>query len=335
MIAGGIDFAAPWAALAAPLPWLLGLRRAVPQHPGGAIRWPHWPELQTWAQRPGSARSFPGWLPALGWLLLCLAAARPVVWSEQQPTERSGRELLLAVDVSGSMAADDMLIGGQRVDRLTAVKAVLGDFLQRRRGDRVGLILFGQQAYLMTPLTLDLGSVRYQLDTSAIGLAGRETAIGDAIGLAVKRLRERPPAERVLVLLTDGVNTAGTLDPDTATELAVEHGLRIHTIGMGSEQGARSGLLGLVLPGSGAEIDEAMLTRIAERSGGRYFRARNTRDLVQIYAELDRLEPLPEPAAAVRIQQERFLLPLVIALLIFLLHWARGLGLGQRTGATG
>lgn len=242
---------------------------------------------------------------------------------------------MLAVDVSGSMAANDMLIGGQRVDRLTAVKAVLGDFLQRRQGDRVGLILFGQQAYLMTPLTLDLASVRYQLETSAIGLAGRETAIGDAIGLAVKRLGDRPPAERVLVLLTDGVNTAGALDPDTATALAIEHGLRIHTIGMGSEQGARSGLLGLMLPGSGAEIDEAMLTSIAERSGGRYFRARNTRELVQIYAELDRLEPLPEPAAAVRIQHERFPLPLAAGLLVFLLHWVRGLGLGRRSGVPG
>ena len=317
-----IDFALPWAFLAAPLPWLLALRptRAPTGVAAGAIRWPHAQVLGSLALETGGRRRFPGVVAALAWLLLCAAAARPVEWTELAPTERSGRELMLAVDVSGSMAADDMLIGGRRVDRLTAVKAVAGDFLERREGDRVGLILFGQQAFLMTPLTLDLASVRFQLDTSAIGLAGRETAIGDAIGLAVKRLRERPEAERVLVLLTDGVNTAGALEPRTATDLAIQHGLRIHTIGMGSDQAGRGGLFGLAMPASGAEIDEAMLTEIAERTGGRYFRARNTRELVDIYAELDRLEPLAEPGPAVRLQRERFILPLAAALCLLLLH---------------
>lgn len=322
-----IDLAAPWALLAAPAPWLLALartRRVSAAAQVGAIRWPHGSDLQGVAQLPGGGRRFPGVLPALAWLLLCCAAARPVEWSEEVPTQRSGRELMLAVDVSGSMAADDMIIGGQRVDRLTAVKAVLGDFLERRKGDRVGLVLFGQQAFLMTPLTLDLASVRYQLDTSAIGLAGRETAIGDAIGLAVKRLRDRPPAERVLILLTDGVNTAGALDPASATQLAVEHGLRIHTIGMGSEQGGRSGLFGLMMPAAGAEIDEAMLTRIAEQTGGRYFRARDARELANIYSELDRIEPLPDAAPAVRIQEERFVWPLAIGLALLFLQRAAG-----------
>ena len=318
-----IDLVLPWVLLAAPLPWLAALFAARSESApaqAGAIRWPHGSDLPSSTPRRAGGGRFPGVLPALAWLMLCLAAARPVEWSEQQPTQRSGRELMLAVDVSGSMAADDMIIGGQRVDRLTAVKAVLGDFLERREGDRVGLILFGQQAFLMTPLTLDLASVRYQLDTSAIGLAGRETAIGDAIGLAVKRLRERPPAERVLILLTDGVNTAGALDPASATQLAVEHGLRIHTIGMGSEQGGRSGLFGLMMPAAGAEIDEAMLTDIAERTGGRYFRARDARELASIYAELDRIEPLPDAAPAVRIQREQFMLPLAIALVLLLLQ---------------
>ncbi|MCK7594562.1 vWA domain-containing protein [Pseudomarimonas salicorniae] len=319
-----MELAAPWALTLLPLPWLLAWRRSEGSQriAAGAIRWPHWKEVSALAAKLAPRRNFPGWLPGLAWLLLCLAAARPVEWSEQMPTQRSGRELMLAVDVSGSMAADDMVIGGRRVDRLTAVKAVAGDFLERRQGDRVGLILFGQQAFLMTPLTLDLASVRYQLDTSAIGLAGRETAIGDAIGLAVKRLRERPEAERVLVLLTDGVNTAGALDPESATQLAVQHGLRVHTIGMGSEDGGRSGLFGLMMPATGAEIDEAMLTSIAERTGGRYFRARNARELAEIYAELDRLEPLPESASPVRLQRERFMLPLAAGLAVLMLAWA-------------
>lgn len=307
-------FAWPWMWLLLPLPWLLArLPRAVGLHAAGAIRWPHWADIGSLGGERAPSRR-PGPLVILCWLLVCGAAARPVSWTELAPSQRSGRELMLAVDVSGSMAADDMLIGGQRVDRLTAVKAVAGDFLTRRQGDRVGLILFGQQAYLLTPLTLDLASVRYQLETSAIGLAGRETAIGDAIGLAAKRLREREPAQRLLILLTDGVNTAGALSPERAAQLAVDSGLRIHAIGMGSEGGGRRGLFGLGMPAPGAEIDEAMLEAITAQTGGRYFRARNARELVEIYAEIDRLEPIADPGPGVRLQRELYPWPLALAL---------------------
>lgn len=318
------DFAWPWMWLLLPLPWVLARWRDASISARGAIRWPHWDDLAGLGSTAVAQRR-PSFLVLLCWLLACCAAARPVSWSEIAPSERSGRELMLAVDVSGSMAADDMIIGGQRVDRLTAVKAVAGDFLSRRQGDRVGLILFGQQAYLLTPLTLDLASVRYQLETSAIGLAGRETAIGDAIGLAVKRLRERDPAERLLVLLTDGVNTAGALAPERAAQLAADNGLRIHTIGMGSEGGSGPSLFGLSLPAAGAEIDEAMLEAIAAKTGGRYFRARNSRELVEIYAEIDRLEPLPDPGPTVRLQHELFPWPLgaALACLLLLLRPAR------------
>lgn len=330
-----IDLLWPWCFALLPLPWLLA--RFAPAAAGarsGAIRWPHWSDVESLqAGRP--LRRGPGMLAAVAWVLLCAAASRPVEWSELAPTESSGRELLLAVDVSGSMAADDMVIGGQRVDRLTAVKAVAGDFLERRRGDRIGLILFGQQAFLLSPLTADLASVRYQLDTSTIGLAGRETAIGDAIGLAVKRLRDRPPAERVLVLLTDGVNTAGSLSPERATDLAVSSGLRIHTIGMGSDGGPRQGMFGLMLPATGAEIDEAMLEAIASRTGGRYFRARNASELAQIYSELDRLEPLAEPGPAVRLQRELFHWPLAAALVLLLAGLLADAGLRRPLVARG
>jgi Mg-chelatase subunit ChlD len=154
----------------------------------------------------------------------------------------AGRDLMLAVDISGSMREEDMLIGNQVVDRLTAVKAVAGDFIERREGDRIGLILFGQQAYLQTPLTFDRATARTLLFESAVGLAGRETAIGDAIGLAVKRLRDAPAAERVLVLLTDGANTAGSIAPLKAAELANEAGMRIHTIGVGGDPRSAFGL---------------------------------------------------------------------------------------------
>jgi hypothetical protein len=211
----------PLVLLSLPLPLLV--RRLLPpaaEGNGAALRVPFFGELETLAGvgvARGSSRSAWAWL---AWALLCLAAARPQWVGEAQSLPMSGRDLMLAVDVSGSMAAEDMEIGGRNVDRLTAVKVVLGDFLQRRIGDRVGLVLFGQFAYQMTPLTFDRNSVRYQLETSAIGLAGRETAIGDAIGLAVKRLRQRPSDQRVLILLTDGVNTAGQLPPLKAAEIA-------------------------------------------------------------------------------------------------------------------
>ena len=152
-------------------------------------------------------------LATLAWVLLVIAAARPQHVGEPLQLPVSGRDLMLAVDISGSMEAEDMTVSGQVVSRLTAVKAVAGDFIERRKSDRLGLILFGDQAYLQTPLTFDRKTVRTQLDEAAIGLAGKRTAIGDAIGLAVKRLRDQPQENRVLVLLTDGDNTAGEVTP--------------------------------------------------------------------------------------------------------------------------
>ena len=314
------EFAWPLVLLCLPLPWLarLLLPRA-PESAGTALRVPFFGELIALA---GSRRARAGArsliLPALAWVLLCIAAARPQYVGEVEALPQTGRDLLLAVDVSGSMAAEDMQIGGRTVDRMTAVKVVVGDFLARRAGDRVGLLLFGQQAYQVTPLTFDLASVRYQLETSAVGLAGRETAIGDAIGLAVKRLRERPGDERVLILLTDGVNTAGELPPLKAAELAASNNVRVYTVAVGSE-GGRMNMLGLSMPTPGAEIDEATLTKIADSTGGRFFRARDTSELAGIYAELDRLEPAAQEGEKLRPRTELFPHPLALALLLGLL----------------
>src|SRR5690606_7201545 len=208
-------------------------------------------------------------------------------------------------------------------------KAVLADFLDRREGDRVGLIVFGQRAYALSPLTLDRESVRSQLLDSVVGLAGRETALGDAIGLAVTRLRGQPSGQRVLVLLTDGVNTAGQLDPVKAAELARAHDVRIHTVAFGGDMAS---LFGLRLPPNAAEIDEAMLQRIAATTGGRAFRARDADELAGIYAEIDRLEPVQRPGEAVRPPVERYPWPLAAALVLGLLAtWQPGRR--HRTGA--
>lgn len=143
---------------------------------------------------------------------------------------------MLAVDLSGSMEMEDFVVADQVVNRLVATQQVAGQFIERRTGDRVGLILFGEKAYLQAPLTFDRTTVRTLLDEAVIGLAGDKTAIGDAIGLAIKRLRNNPAHQRVLILLTDGANTAGEIPPLQAAELAAQEGLRIHTIGVGADE---------------------------------------------------------------------------------------------------
>lgn len=314
-------FAWPWCWLLLPAPWLL--RRLLPalQADTPALRVPYGERLDAVASggsRHQRAAGVP-WLAWLAWSLLCMAAARPQWLAESVQPPQAGRDLMLAVDLSGSMAEEDMQLAGQRVDRLTAAKAVLADFLDRRDGDRVGLLVFGQRAYTLTPLTRDLASVRSQLLDSVVGLAGRETAIGDAIGLAVKRLQAtrraetRDDAQRVLVLLTDGVNTAGLLDPLKAAEIAKAQRVRIHTIAFGGEQGAS--LFGFRLPGGGEpQIDEATLQRVAEITGGQAYRARDTAQLAGIYAEIERLEPIEQPGQRVRPREERYHWPLLAAL---------------------
>jgi Ca-activated chloride channel family protein len=310
------EFAWPWLLLLAPLPLLLAWLEPASRTRGAALRVPFLDAAATWqGARPGRGRLRADvlWL-LLAWLLLLAALARPQMPGEAQDLPRSGRDLMLAVDLSGSMQAEDMRIGGRRVDRLTAVKLILGDFIDRRRGDRIGLIVFADRAFLLTPLTFDHRSVRQQLEQTFIGLAGRRTAIGDAIGLAVKHLRERPEEQRVLILLTDGANNAGELDPDRAAEIARIESVRIHTIGMGSD-GAAAATGGRLLEPV-ADFDEAQLRRIAEGSGGSYFRATDTRDLARIYAEIDRLETARHQADPHRPVHEVFHWPLGVALLM-------------------
>ena len=311
-------FAWPWLLLALPLPWLLRWLLPPRRAQSPALRVPWTGRLESLAgTAPTALRGLP-WLALLAWTLLCVAAARPQGAGDPVQPPASGRELMLAVDLSGSMGEEDMRLGGRVVDRLTAAKAVLGDFLDRRAGDRVGLIVFGQRAYALAPLTLDRDSVRAQLDDSVVGLAGRETAIGDAIGLAVKRLQGRAEGPRVLILLTDGVNTAGQLDPLKAAELARAQDVRIHTVAFGGDGGPVS-LFGFQLPGQEVEIDEASLQRIAEVTGGRAFRARDAAELAGIYAEIDRLEPMSAPGQALRPKIERYPWPLGAALVLALM----------------
>ena len=316
----------PWLLLALPLPLLVRLLLPAERNRTAALKVPYGTRLDAIATRAGPARpGGVGMLAWLAWALLCVAAARPQVLGEVIQPPQVGRDLMLAVDLSGSMGEEDMALGGQLVDRLTAAKAVIADFLDRRIGDRVGLIVFGERPYSLVPLTLDRDSVRQQLDDTVVGLAGRGTAIGDGIGLAVKRLRTQPADQRVLILLTDGVNTAGVLDPVKAAELARDEGVRIHAIAFGGSGGGLSVFgLPLRLPGGGGgeDIDEATLQHIAELTGGRAFRARDTEGLAGIYAEIDRIEPVERAGESVRPRIERYPWPLGVALVFGLLALA-------------
>ena len=269
----------------------------------------------------------------LAWLGLVAAAARPQWTGEPVSLPSTGRDLMLAVDISGSMGTEDMQLQDQFVDRLAVVKQVVTDFIGQRQGDRVGLILFGANAYLQAPLTFDLATVNQLLQEAPVGIAGGKTAIGDAIGLAVKRLREHTAGERVLILLTDGANNAGEVPPIKAAELAGADQVRIHTIGVGADEMRLPGIFGALgsrLVNPSAELDEETLTAIAAATGGRYFRARNTQQLLEIYDIIDALEPIEQDPETYRPVTALHHWPLAGAwLLICLLVFLRWRGLGD------
>lgn len=315
----GFTIAWPWLLLLAPLPWLL--RLLMPASPSGdlqALRVPWFSAVAGgkagWMRRPLLAL-----VAALVWLLLVIAASRPQWIGEIESLPVTGRDLLLAVDISGSMDTQDMVLNRSAVNRLKVVKKVAGEFIQRRHGDRVGLILFGSRAYLQTPLTFDTETTATLLDESEIGLAGRETAIGDAIGLAVKRLRDDAAADRVLVLLTDGANTSGEVQPLQAAGFAARDGLTVYTVGVGADEMMVQDFFGSRVVNPSADLDEDTLRAIADQTGGRYFRARDAESLEKIYEILDELEPVESDVETIRPVDELFYWPLGLSYALALL----------------
>jgi Ca-activated chloride channel family protein len=226
---------------------------------------------------------------------------------------------MIAVDLSGSMKIDDMQVNGRQVDRLKMIKFVLSDFIKRRVGDRLGLILFADTAYLQAPLTYDRETVDQLLNESLIGLVGEQTAIGDAIGLAIKRFETRKESNKVLILLTDGQNTAGNITPEQANELAINNGVTVYTIGVGADKMLVQSFFGNRQVNPSQDLDEGMLTDIAMSTGGRYFRARDAKSLKQIYATLDELEPIARESKQMRPLQALYFYPLSFALFMTIL----------------
>ena len=318
-LTSGFALAWPWLLLLAPLPWVL--RKLLPASASSdlqALRVPWFGAVAGkqagWMRRPWLAM-----VAAVIWLLLVLAVSRPQWIGEIESLPVTGRDLLLAVDISGSMDTQDMILNKTAVNRLKVVKKVAGEFIQRRHGDRVGLILFGSRAYLQTPLTFDTETTATLLDESEIGLAGRETAIGDAIGLAVKRLRDDAASDRVLILLTDGANTSGEVQPLQASEFAARDGLTVYTVGVGADEMMVQDFFGSRVVNPSADLDEDTLRTIAEQTGGRYFRARDAEGLEKIYEILDELEPVESDVEIIRPVNELFFWPMSAAYILTLL----------------
>lgn len=316
-----LSLAHPWVLLLALLPLLMRLRR----RRAPAVEAPVFPVGHWLSDLPGVSRSgsrTPLWqqlILFLMWLLLVVALARPQHVGEQVQLPVSGRDLLLAVDISPSMDEQDMVIQGRSINRLQAVKRVLDDFIQRREGDRIGLLLFGTEPYIQAPLTFDRATVQTLLNEAGIGMAGRATAIGDALGLAVKRLRDRPQEQRVVILLTDGANTAGEIAPDKAAEIARAAGVRIYTIGIGAESMVQRGLLGSRRVNPSRDLDEDLLKRVAQQTGGEYFRARSLPELELIYESINQLESIELEGKHYRPVTELYAWPAGLAALIWLL----------------
>lgn len=314
-----IGFGWPWAFLLAPLAWLVWrfMPPATQEEP--SLRLPALDALRpvsTSVVSSGGKWNLRKLGVLLAWVCLLLAAAQPRWTGDPVSLPSSGRDLMLAVDISESMKMPDMVWNDENVDRLVATRNVVGEFVQNRLGDRLGLILFGTRAYVHVPLSFDRDTVRKLLGEAQIGMAGESTAIGDAIGLAVKRLRERPAESRVLILLTDGANTAGEIPPVQAAQLAADAGIRIYTIGIGAEQMTVSGFFSRRQINPSRDLDEKTLQEIASLTGGGYFRARDSEELRDIYTLLDELEPVEQDAQTFRPIKALYYWPLALALLI-------------------
>lgn len=307
------SFESPWLALLCLAPFVVWLLPEVKERKV-ALRLPTFNLLDSNVSE-ASPKAFP-WNWYLVWFFVVIACMRPQWLGQPITVPQEGREIIVAVDLSASMDEADMQINGQSVNRLTMLKVVLHDFIDRRVGDRLGLILFADTAYVQTPLTYDRATVKQMLEEAVLGLVGDKTAIGDALGLAAKRFSTKDESNRILILLTDGQNTAGNISPLEALDIAKETGIKVYTIGIGADEMLVRSFFGTRRVNPSVDLDERLLTQIAEETGGQYFRARDTRQLANIYKILDQLEPVEDDPIQLRPQQALFYWPLGIALLL-------------------
>ncbi|WP_370978683.1 VWA domain-containing protein [Agaribacterium sp. ZY112] len=299
----------PWVFLLLPLP-LLAYRYLKPQdRKERSLNAPFFARAS--AAKPmqsltgGTARLLSLLLLSGAWFAFIVALSQPVRLGEAQSMSSSGRDLMLAVDISDSMKKNDMPIQTEWFRRIDVAKYILADFLNKREGDRVGLILFGSGAYLQAPLTYDLVTVNTLLQEASLGIAGPKTAIGDAIALAVKQLKDQPESQRVLILLTDGANTSGNIEPEQAAQLAQQAGVTVHTVAVAPYDRFNR-----------RHVDQKSLSDIAEKTGGEYFIAHDPKELMKVYETLNKIEMIDLEEKQVRPIINLFYWPLTISLLL-------------------
>ncbi|MGF1758881.1 VWA domain-containing protein [Photobacterium sagamiensis] len=307
------EFIWVWAWALLPLAWLV-YRFSKPVIKPAAIKLPKLPE-GIGQQQPNTI-----WrkiIMVISWICLIGALARPVWYGDPIEIQPDHRDMLLAVDLSGSMAIKDMVTtDGNSIDRLTAVKEVLSDFIENRKGDRLGLVLFANHAYLQTPLTFDRNTVQQQLGRTVLGLIGQSTAIGEGLGIATKTFIDSEAPQRVIILLSDGANTAGVIEPLEAAKLAAKSGVTIYTVGVGAEEMLQRSFFSTRKVNPSQDLDERALTKIADMTGGQYFRARNPQELKNIYQLIDQMEPINTAQQTWRPRDELFRYPLTIVLVL-------------------
>lgn len=316
-----LSFMWPWCVIILPLAW--GARRllkpADSTHPTtGAIRVPFWDRLNVIksariaSETPKSSK----WLCWMAWVFLVLAAMRPIWWGEPIPNQQSSHNIMLALDVSGSMEEQDFDLNRRPATRLQILKAVSDDFVQSRAGDNLGIVIFGSEAYTYAPLSPDIATLRELLGEIGIGIAGTQTAIGDALALAVQGVASVPTDSQIVILMSDGMSNAGRVSVDEAVKLAAGQGIKVYTVGIGSDAQMIQDFFGLVQINPSQSLDEKTLQEIAQKTGGRYFRAKSTQELADIYATINQLEPVEREAEFIRPRKDLFFIPLLVAMLL-------------------
>lgn len=262
-------------------------------------------------------------LLVVAWVAMVLALARPQYVRTLSEVELSGRDLMLTLDLSGSMAALDFRLEGKQVNRLTALKSVVDRFLADRPGDRIGLVVFGDKVFLQCPLTTDARAVREYIRALEIGMAGNGTAIGDALVVSLKRIRDIPEHSKVIVLVTDGKSNAGLVQPGEAVKLVREQGIKVHVVGIGGPEPApfpTKDMFGVTrLVNQKVDYDEETLRMIAAETGGVYFNAKDTKRLEEVYREIDKLERRSEKSYQSTLVTELFMYPLSAAIFVLIL----------------
>lgn len=323
------ELAYPWLLILLPAPWLLRyFLPAANRTSEAALCVPFYQRFvmltSNQASSLGAGNDWKRYLIYLMWICLILAACAPRYVGRPIELAQSGRAIMMALDVSGSMSIPDMEWNHKSSNRLAVVKRLASTFVTQRQGDQLGLILFGSSAYLQTPLTFDLKTILAMLDDASVGLAGQQTAIGNAIGLGIKRLSKIPAKSRVLIVLTDGANNSGAINPIQAAKLAAEEHIKIYTIGLGAKRMLVPGLLGPQVINPSANLDEKSLQKIATVTKGQYFRAQDTKTLKKIYQTINKLEPVDGKKSIYRPITEFYVWPLAFFVMLgFILLWLK------------